>query len=139
MRCWTRDEIRTVRDAGLAMTARELAAVLGRTERSVAIRRYRLRKYHAVYVHVTDGDWIAAVTAEARSASIPVGPCLGGDPKDRFAKVRWKAWRRLRALGATLPNLSTISGFHHATIIHGLRRLSEIESARPLIGLVTES
>lgn len=121
---WTAEDLEIVRAVGLKMTARELGQILGRTDRAIAQCRVRLRGNKPVYVRVTADDWTAAVAEEARGAQLPVGPCLSGDLRKPYVEARWRALRRLRALGVTLPNLSTVSGFHHATVLNAVRRLA---------------
>jgi len=42
--------------------------------------------------------------------------------------ARWRVWKRLRDLGWSYPRIAmAFDGLHHTTILHGVRRLDEIE------------
>ena len=48
---------------------------------------------------------------------------------DTAARARWRIWRDMRAAGHSLSEIGRMGGYDHTTVMHGLRRLAEIEAA----------
>ena len=112
----------------LAGAAREM----GRRVENVWSRAYHL-KIRALPRKVswqpTDGEWIGVARAVAQDAQIEPALILGGSKLKRPVRARWKAWRKLLAdyPEYSIAGLARTSGYHHTTILSGLRRLSKIE------------
>lgn len=84
------------------------------------------------YVTPSRTTWIATAATVAREEGIPVGAIVGGGQTKPVWRARWKAWKAVLDKNAdySVAGLARISGWHHTTILSGLRRLNEPVKAK---------
>jgi hypothetical protein len=70
--------------------------------------------------------WISAATCAAQEAGIKPGAIIGGSMQKNVCMARWMAWKRLLDSNPrySLAGLARVSGWHHTTIMYGMRRLA---------------
>jgi hypothetical protein len=61
---------------------------------------------------------------ECATAGVDFTWALAGGRKRPLVLARWRAWKRLRDDGATLPMIGRVAAVDHSSVLHGLRRLS---------------
>lgn len=124
---WTPDQdaaLRSVFAKGLSDI--EIGARLGRTDHSILQRRKVLELYRTkTYVTRRMGKktWIALATDAALAADLPLDDVLSRARGRKVTLARWQAWKAGRAAGYCIAGIGAASGFHHTSVIFGLRRL----------------
>jgi len=133
MSIWTPD-----RDAELRYLAQEVhlagaARIMGLPVNSVWNRasRHKIKALSQKEAGTPSiGEWTGAAIQEAQDAGLPPGAILGWKTRKAVCRARWKAWRRVLALSPeySVKGLSRTCGWHHSTILSGLKRLAELEA-----------
>lgn len=124
---WTPDQddaLRSVFANGLSDI--EIGARLGRTDHSILQRRKVLELYRTkTYVTRRMGKktWIALASDAALAADLPLDDVLGRARGRKVTLARWQAWKAGRAAGYCIAGIGAASGFHHTSVLFGLRRL----------------
>lgn len=86
----------------------------------------------AVATAPTDGEWIGAAMAEGELAGVNYKRILGGDRQAPVALARWKAFKRIldEYPNYSVAGLARTSGYHHSTVMYGIRRLEGMPTHR---------
>ena len=69
----------------------------------------------------------SVVIEEATKAGVCHQDALSGKRYNGICYARFRAWRRLRDMGYSLPGIGAVSGKHHTSILHGIRQINEME------------
>lgn len=79
----------------------------------------------------TKQDWIEIATAHADAARLNRVKLLAGTRTRPYTDARWRAWRDLMARHphVSFAGAGRISGFHHTSVISGVRRLAAMGAA----------
>lgn len=79
----------------------------------------------------TKQDWIDIASTQAEAARINKVKLLAGERKRVYSEARWRAWRDLMALHPhiSMAGMARVSGFHHTSVINGLRQLQAMRAA----------
>lgn len=124
------------------MSDEQIGNHLGRTHKAVRRQRSDLHLHTLVRkprgrlgryktLRPSKETWVRLLEAEATTAVISAVKAFAGDRHRPFVHARWRAWSRARDLGFSVISIAEVSGFDHSSVLNGLRRLNEIESARP--------
>lgn len=81
--------------------------------------------------HWTREGWKAVLYDVCVEHRVMISDVMAKDKRPHILECRWEVIRRLRADGASLPDIGRRLGLHHTTVLHALRR-SEGRSAREL-------
>lgn len=132
---WTAEMDKAVKTMWYTHTTGQIGAFLGIHYWSVSKRAKLLglprHRNGGVYEPSKD-QWVATATLEARKAGVDVTRVLAGGRCRPIVVARWKSWQALLDANphVSIGGLARVSGFDHASILHGLARLS---GAPPLV------
>ena len=119
------------------MTSNEAADLMGINRETLVNRAHHLGVKFQRIREVnwpTPEIWIAAARAEAKEANVSVRAVLAGSRLKHHCVPRWRAWRRVLTDNPrfSVLGLARVSGWDHSSILHGLTRLSAVESQKPV-------
>lgn len=68
--------------------------------------------------------WTKIATEEATARGLCPSKLMAGERDHRYVTARWTAWRKLRDADYSLESMADACGFHHSSIMHGVKRLN---------------
>lgn len=126
---WTGEMNRQLKSLWGIYSAEEIGHVMGLSPSRVRTRAEYLglgrRKISEILEPSWDA-WEAAVKAYAEIDGVSSGEIFSGKRSKRVTAARWKAFKAILDTHprCSIAGLGRVSGFHYATILHGLKRLS---------------
>ena len=73
--------------------------------------------------------YLAVLTEEAAAAKIPLARVLSRCQRWKVARVRQRAWVRLREAGYGPAGIGRRAGYHYSTVIHAFESVDRREGA----------
>lgn len=104
----------------------ELILLRYRVNVEIASRRKEIWLADPSELPVTVREVVARIASER---ALAVSDVLGPSRCRNVAEARWAIWAILRKRGYSFPRIGQLFGRDHTTVIHGVRRLREMEHA----------
>jgi hypothetical protein len=125
---WTPEMDAKLRSLWGKRTRRAIAKEMGLTEMRVRNRAWKLElppSNPSAVRQPSKQEWIWEASLMAAKHGVTLSAILSGNRARGPAQARWEAFEATltRYPHCSIAGLGRISGFHHATILNGLRRL----------------
>lgn len=79
--------------------------------------------------------YLAYLAEEIAGTNLKLEDVASVSRKKKHTRPRFRAWRRLRADGFSLPGIGKIAQRDHSSILSGLRRLKSLEQSQTQEGI----
>jgi hypothetical protein len=122
---WTEKEDAILRRLEGVAPPDEIGKLIGRTAAAVQQRRAKIGLAQSqANSNVSKRTYMELLTQVCTEAGKPLDLALRRSRKKESARLRWAAWAILRARGVSLPNIGRVAGYHHTSVLNGVRRCS---------------
>lgn len=108
------------------MKVKDIGALFNRDPDAVSARASMLNLIPPPKTKPSRARYVQILKEECDAANVDLNEALSDRQFRRIARVRWRAWERLRALNCSYPGIGMVANRDHTTIIAGIRREQQL-------------